>query len=266
MSIALVINGNGYTVVATDCRATTTETQKSKFGEYQDDARKNLITSFGWTASAGGNLYSANQFNQYIKNLNVLDSEGIFKIWQLIILKTIEISKKHYDSKTCKLIYKNSASSKAVCAINRFMDDKFNTDIEIFDFLHEVRKLDKNTLFVSNPIHKRKVKRAVCKYTKHLKDYKAGRKIVDSLFKVNCGIHEAMYLIACIVADIRKLTPKINDVLDYGISYQIMPGEVVLMSLHGTAQEIKDIYETKGNFSTEMMVCSVLTGGGDNQC
>lgn len=264
MSIALAINGNSYTIVTTDCRATTIETKISEFGKYKEDARKTFITSFGWTANAGGNLYAAKLFNQHIRNINVLDSEGIFKVWQLSIFKANEICKDYFDSETHRLAYENSASSKAICSINRFKNGSFDMGIEAYDFLYEIRKLDKNILFVDNPEHKKRVKKAVCKYAKHLNDYKAGRKIVDSLFQIDCDIHKAIYIIACIVDDISKLTDKINNVIDYGISYQISADEVLLMSIHGSAEELKKVYEEKQDYSEQMTVQGNLTEKEDN--
>jgi hypothetical protein len=264
MSIGLGVIGNNYIVIAADRRSRRTKGKSIEHLEPQlENTSKISMTNFGWAGNYGGNLLTFSLFKYFLGVANTTDMAAIKQCWLDSIFTVHELGKKHFDKEVCEEAYKASASTHSLLSMNRFRNGEYQPELHVIDIMDggRVRTFtEPGTLYVSNPEHSRQIRRAVKKHAKHRKSYHIGWHVTESIFDVkDADIHKSIYLVACIVGDICKLTPKINDVLDYGISYQIIPGEVVLMSLHGTAKGIKDIYETKGNYSESMLVCGVLS-------
>lgn len=235
MSIIAGYLGEGFSVVATDTR-TTNIAVKEKFN---DEAKKLNVTNFGWVAESGGVSLSTTFFNNLLNSNNIKTRKQIYTCWLMAIRETLRFSEKHLAPKLYSEVDQEVNSSQAIYSLNYFTDGAAHIEIETIDFAYGKRKALPNTLITQPPKNTKRINRVV---------EECSKMPVDS-------IHSAIYVIACLIDDIAKLTPFINNHVDAGISFRVSESEILFMRLSENARAIKRLYKQWKNLSTIMMVC-----------
>lgn len=268
MSIGIGFVGEGFSVTATDTRKTKIASYGyRKTGEYSDNAKKTFLTKFGWVSVTGGVSLSTRFFKENLELSGATETDDIYNAWLYSIKRTKDFAQEYVDEKTEKIVSPETATSTAICSKNTYESGEFVIGLDVMDFAFSVRSFNEaGTLFISNPIHNKKIVKLANKYGETIKIYKYGgllnRKIIDSThyIKKNNDIHYAIFVIASLIDDVSKVAPWVSGIANMGICYKLSPDEILLMYLNGSTEELKKIYGEKQDYSEIMMVCGVLNG------
>lgn len=237
MSVSLGLKGKDFSIIAADTRATDVLTN-----EYNDDCKKLFLASFGWIAASGGVALSTNYFKQYLNTCKLKKRRDIYTYWLMSVKKTEDFAKEHAPD-IFEEVRAETTSSHAVYSLNYCKDDTLHMGIETIDFSYGKRSLNaENTLIINPPKKTKRVKRLVTKYeAKHVQN-----------------IHEAVYIAACFMDELSKISRWVSNIVDCGISYKLSDTELIYMHVKDKAKTIKKLYKAKGDLAELMMVCGNL--------
>jgi hypothetical protein len=240
MSVSIALLGEDFTLVAADDRATFNEPINGQ--EWHDGERKVFQMPYGFVAASGGIVGVKERFERYLNHCKVKTRKDI---WEFFC----------FASRDCENLLKSfGVHNKKICtaqfiySLNYFKDGTLHMDIEMLDFMYHTRRLtDKNVLIVNAP-----------------KDTKRIRLLKDKYFeqaKSVMNIHEAVYLVACLVDEMAKLTKLISNNVCYGITLKLSESEVIFLQVSENAKAIKRAYKANPDLSEMMMVCGIKRSG-----
>ncbi|NLB78302.1 MAG: hypothetical protein GX796_05500 [Clostridiaceae bacterium] len=230
MSVSIGLLGNDFSLVAGDDRATSADLKT-----WNDGISKVFQVPFGFVASSGGIAGVKNRFEDRLNNCTIRTRQDIWKHFC-------------YASRDCENFLlsggihdKCIATSRFVYSLNCFKDGVLNMEIETLDFMFHTRKLKtQNTLIVNAPKDTKRIRRLKEKYFEQAKTVK--------------DMHEAVYLVACLIDEMAKLTKLISNNVCCGITYKLSDVEAVFLKVSENAKAIKKMYKEKLDLSTIMYV------------
>lgn len=229
MSVSIGLLGNDFSLVAGDDRGTNADLKS-----WNDGVSKVFQTPFGFVASSGGIVGVKNRFEDRLNNCTIRTRQDVWK--QFL-----------YASRDCENFLlsggiqdKNISTSRFVYSLNYFKDGVLNMDIETLDFMFHTRKLKaQNTLIVNAPKDTKRIRRLKEKYFEQAKAVK--------------DMREAVYLVACLIDEMAKLTSLISNNVSCGITYKLSDNEAVFLKVSANAKAIKKLYKEKQDLSEIMM-------------
>ena len=231
MSVSIGLLGSDFSLVAGDDRGTNVDLKT-----WNDGVSKVFQTPFGFVASSGGIVGVKNRFEDRLNNCTIRTRQDIWKHFC-------------YASRDCENFLlsggiqdKNICTSRFVYSLNYFKDGALNMDIETLDFMFRIRKLKaRNTLIVNAPKDTKRIRRLKEKY------FEQAKNVSD--------MHEAVYLVACLIDEMAKLTNLISKNVCCGITFKLSDNEAVFLKVSENAKAIKKLYKEKQDLSKMMMVC-----------
>lgn len=241
MSITMGLLGDRFSLVAADTRVTNIMNDTCS-----DEFEKLFQTDFGWIANGGGVRLSTSFFKKFLDTHKIKTRRHIYIAWLSAIRDTELFAERCVDPELCENAKAELNSSHAIYSINYYSrDGNPHIEVETVDFAFQRRKLKAfNSLVVFPPKRTIRTKRLIAKYTALAKDI--------------TNVHEAIYVMACFLNDLSKISKWVSDILDCGISLQI-DSEILFMRLKGNANTIKKLYKEKQDLSEIMMVCGSIT-------
>jgi len=236
MSVTIGLIGDSYSLIAADTRIT----HLSDNG-YSDNSEKLIFTDFGWIANGGGVQFSTRVLKKFLDTHRIKTRRHIYIAWLSSIRDTELFAEKCGDPELCKNSKAELFSSHAIYSINFFKDGKPHIEVETVDFVYQRRKLQViNSLVVFPPKRTIRTKRLIAKYS--------------DIARSITNIHEAIYVMACFLDDLSKISRWVSNTLDCGISLQI-DNEILFLRLKENTKAIKKLYKAKQDLSEIMMVC-----------
>lgn len=239
MSITFGMLGENYSIVGSDSRCTDLRTDK-----YRDDAQKTFMFNYGWVANCGGVTFATKLFKTYM-NMNAPKTrKEIYCRWLLSIKNTHEMAQK-ISQEIFDIVDSATGSSQAFYSLNYFKNGKAHISVEGVDFAYKMRKIKSiNSLVMSSPKNRKRTRKAIRNCSERI--------------KTTTGLYESIYQIAYCIDKISRYEKWISNTLDLGISLQISDNEILLMSIHANAKELKHIYEKTKDYSNLMIVRKVI--------
>lgn len=236
MSITLGLLGDHFSIVAADTRTTNI------FDKSQDDSMEKIFrTDFGWIACGGGVSAQTKLFQAFLQAYEVKTRKQLYTAWLITTRDLLRIASECKDERQYKEIDLEMNSTQAICSINYFKDKKPILEIDTMDFAYGRRKLNvQNSLIVNPPKWTKRTKRLVSKYSE--------------LAKGITDVHHAVYVLACFLNDLSKISKWVSSILDCGISIAISDGEILLLHIKETTKTIIEQYRDKHDLSEMMMV------------
>ena len=234
MSVSIGLLGENFSLVAGDDRGTNTNLKT-----WNDGIRKVFQVPFGFVASSGGIAGVKNRFENRLNDCTIRTRQDI---WEQFL----------YASRDCEnylrsggIEDKEICTSRFIYSLNYFKDGTLHMDIDTLDFMFRTRKLNaKNILIVNAP-----------------KDTKRIRRLKEKYFDLASNVkdmHEAVYLAACLMDEMSKLTKLISNNVCCGISYKLSENEVVLLKVSENAKTIKRLYKENKDLSRIIIVCGEI--------
>lgn len=238
MSVSIGLLGNDFSLVAGDDRGTIHKPTNGAM--WNDGVEKVFQTPYGFAAASGGIVGVKNRFKEYLNKYIIKTRKDIWKLFC-------------YASRDCEcFLLSGGIRNKDVCtarfiySLNYFQNGTLQMDIETIDFMFHTRRLNaKNTLIVNSPKDTKRIKRLEAKYFDLIRNVK--------------DMHEAVYLAACLIDEMAKLTKLISNNVNCGITFKVNENEVVFLKVSANAKTIKKLYKEKQDLSDAMMVCGSKT-------
>lgn len=231
MSVSIGFMGNDFSLIAADSLITNI-----RDGSQTGGKEKMFQTSFGFCAASGGVELSTTFFKEYLDTHIIRSKNDIYIGFLRAVKKTQDYAMKYYPDADKEL-----SSSQYVYSSNYFKDGIPHMGINVLDFAYEQRRLNKqNTLIVNPPKPTVRIKRLMEEYSDIAKTVK--------------DMHEAIYVVACFMDDLCKLSKWVDNNVCCGISLKISQEEILLRKITENAKVIKKLYEDKGDLSEIMMV------------
>ena len=241
MSTALAVLNDNYSIVATDSRATYHEIRDGAY--WSDDCEKIFLSKFGWVASFGGIELTKLYIQELLESHDIKSRHHIYTCYLLALRKTESAifpfmkDKELTKSGTPKCML----SIRFIYGLNYFKTGKLNMSVETVDVWFKHRKLiQKNELVIFPPKETRRTERLIEKYT--------------SLSRIANDVHENIYLIACFIQELSKLSKLVNNIVNCGITLKLSENEIVFLKVTENAKDIKKLYEESKDLSTIMYV------------
>lgn len=228
MSVSIGLLTENFSIIAADDRGTYPEPRDGK--KYEDGCEKIFLTKFGWVAQHGGIYLTLKFFQRFFETHEIKTRRHIYTGFLLASKETDKYAK---PIRSCTTTY--------LYSINYFKGGVINMGIEILDFEYKHRKLkSKNVLIVQPPKETKRIKALIERYA--------------DMVKAAQDIHQAIYLIACFMHELSKLSQLVSNNVTCGISYRLSDTEVIMMKVSENAKKIKQLYEKKQNLSEVMFV------------
>lgn len=239
MSITLGLLGDHFSIVAADTRATNI------FDKNQNDSKEKIFcTKFGWIANGGGVSAQTKLFQAFLQTYDVKTRKQLYTAWLITERDMLRVVKECKNEKQYKEIDLEMNSSNAICSINYFKNKKPVLEIDTMDYAYGRRKLNsQNSLIVNPPKWTKRTKRLVSKYSE--------------LAKGITDIHHAVYVLACLLNDLSKISKWISNILDCGISIAISDDKIILLHIRETAKAIIEQYKDKHDLFEIMTPCDI---------
>lgn len=239
MSISFGMLGENYSIVGSDCRCTNLKTDA-----YRDDCKKTFMYNYGWTSSSGGVTLATKLFKTYINTEIPKTRKDIYELWLWSIKHSIEIAKE-VNPETYNIVNSQANSSEVFYSLNYFKNGQAHMSVESVDFAYGMRKIKSiNSLIMSLPRNAKRTRKAIRNCSEQI--------------QITTGLFESIYQIAYCINKISRYEKWVSNVIDFGISLQISDSEILLMSIHASAKELKSIYEKTKDYSNLMMIRKVI--------
>lgn len=237
MSISIGLLGENFSLVAGDDRGTNHRPFDNV--PYNDGVKKVFQTPYGFAAASGG---VAGVMDIFRDNLNLYVIKTCRDIWRLFCLASRDAEN---ILKSAGIESKHICTSRFVYSLNYLKDGVLHMNVESVDFMFHTRRLNaKNTLIVNAPKNTRRIRRLKEKYFEQAKTVK--------------DMHEAVYLVACLIDEMAKLTKLISNNVQVGITYKLSGNEAVFLKVSENAKAIKKLYKQKQDLSEIMMFCGTI--------
>lgn len=222
MSVSIGLLGADFSMVCGDDRSTIPIPIKGV--KWHDGVEKVFQTPFGFVAASGGIIGVKEFFEKYL-NMYVIKTRK--DIWKLFC----------YAGRDCEnYIESKGFHSKHICttrfiySLNYPQNRALSMDIYTLDYMFQTRRLkSKNTLIVNAPKDTKRIKLLKTKYFEQAKNVK--------------DMHEAVYLVACLIDEMARLTKLISNNVNCGITFKVSENEVVFLKVTENAKTIKKMYK-----------------------
>lgn len=237
MSVLVSILGENYSIIATDDRATYNSPCNG--AKWRDGVNKLFIAPFGFVAAHGGISGVKDYFIDYLSKYQIKTRQDV---WALFCYASQDC--KEYLQAVChekSFDIRKTSASTFVYSLNYFDDGTAYMGIEMIDFLFGIRRLkEKNTLIIRAPKNTKRIRRLKEKYSELARDVK--------------DMHEALYIVACLIDEMSKVTKFISNNVHCGISYKLSENSVFFLGVVENAKVIKQLYKENRSLSNIMRV------------
>jgi len=208
----MAVSGGDYSIVAADSRVTNYRT-----GASEDGREKVFRYPLGWAACGGGVAAQVKFFKEYLNNYVNDTRHKIYISWLRSVKTTIDKAKENGFPETERLM------NTCGCFLS------IGTEVNHISFECEPcrRRLDGSRIIFHPPKETRRILRLIEKYS-----------VEPS------GMEEAIYIMACFLYELSRLTNWVSDTLECGISLQLND-EILFMRLRDTTKAIKRAYKNK---------------------
>ena len=240
MSVAIGLLGKDFSLVAGDDRATN-RTPRNETG-WTDGEEKVFLVPFGFVAASGGIAGVKDRFKAYLNKYVVKSRKDI---WRQFCCASRDCEKFLLSG---DIHNKDICTSRFTYSLNYFQAGTLHMEIDTLDFMFHTRRLNaKSTLLVNSPKDTKRIKRLETKY------FDLARNVTD--------MHEAVYLVACLIDEMAKLTKLISNNVQCGITFKVSENELVFLKVSENAKAIKKLYKQRQDLSEIMMVEREVNNG-----